>query len=83
MEKRKVTILTIVGVCFVGGVLANSILVQVESASQQLMIHIVHAVVTGTSVLFYVFFTRGVNPDCIELFADKCEDNSPDIIHNL
>ncbi len=75
MNKRKITVIALAGVCFVGFILSNSGLIQVVSSSQDYVMHIVYAVETGTIVLFYVFFTKGVNPDCIELIPDECFDN--------
>ena len=75
MEKR-IKVITILGVCLVGLAISSTSLIQVANASQDLVLHMVYAVETGTSVLFYIFFIRGVNPDCIELVPDDEHQNS-------
>lgn len=83
MEKRKIIVIALVGSCFIGLVLTNASLITVVTASQDLVIKIVHAVETGTSVLFYIFFIRGINPDCIEMMPDECVGTLQDNFQQL
>jgi len=70
MKKEKITGVIIVGVCFVGFIICSSSLIQVATATQDYVLRIVHTIETGTVVLFYIFFIRGINPDCIDLIPD-------------
>jgi hypothetical protein len=70
MKKQKIFVLLFLGVCVCGISLINLNVINVVSAGPNLVLHILPAVEISVPVLFYVFFIKGINPDCVELILD-------------
>ncbi len=70
MKKQKIFVVVLLGMGFFGIFLININIINVASAAQDLVHRIMSDMETGVPVLFYVFFIKGVNPDCVELIID-------------
>ncbi len=80
MKKQKFLALVLLGGVCIGGIsLFDLNIIGVAYASHHFMRDMISAVETGVPTLFYVFFIKGVNPDCVEM-TEKIDN---DITCNL